>query len=85
MVEMVRRKWSFALVRMECDKIGAAPYDGCLLSSPSDRWQNPEPSQPNPSPQEPRSNDSIIYQKFKPRRPQTLLKLPNYFEKTKFR
>ncbi|KAL0722984.1 hypothetical protein Bca4012_037583 [Brassica carinata] len=30
MVEKVCRKWSFALLRMECDKIGAAPYDGCL-------------------------------------------------------
>ncbi|KAL0734764.1 hypothetical protein Bca4012_010974 [Brassica carinata] len=30
MVEKIRRKWSFALLRMECDKIGVAPYDGCL-------------------------------------------------------
>ncbi|KAL0847089.1 hypothetical protein Bca101_020335 [Brassica carinata] len=30
MVGKVRRKWSFALLRVEYDKVGAATYDGFL-------------------------------------------------------
>ncbi|KAF3544919.1 hypothetical protein DY000_02007365 [Brassica cretica] len=30
MVEKVRRKWSSVLLRVECNKIGAVPCEGCL-------------------------------------------------------